>query len=59
MFKLTVKTIKTEENVLFVSRETAEEFSEKYYACIDVYAVEIIDNTTGELLYYKSKGVEG
>lgn len=56
MFKLTVKTITTEENIIIAFRENAEALAENYYECVDVYAVEIINNTTGELLYYKSKG---
>lgn len=56
MFKLIVKTLATEENIIFAFRKKAEEFAEIYYDCVDVYAVEIINNTTGELLYYKSKG---
>ena len=56
MFKLTAKTLTTEEKIVIAFRENAEALAEKYYECADVYAVEIIDNTTGELLYYKSKG---
>jgi hypothetical protein len=56
MFKLTVKTLATKEDIIIAFRENAEALAEKYYECADVYAVEIINNTTGELLYYKSKG---
>lgn len=56
MFKLTVKTLTTEEKIVIAFRENAEALAENYYECADVYAVEIINNTTGELLYYKSKG---
>ena len=56
MFKLTVETLTTEENIIIAFRENAEALAEKYYECADVCTVVIIDNTTGELLYYKSKG---
>lgn len=56
MFKLIVRTLATEENIVIAFRESAETLAEKYYECADVYAVEIISNTTGEILYYKSKG---
>ena len=58
MFKLTVRTHTTKENIVFAVRETAETYAERYYTCCDVYAVEVIDNITGELLYYRSKGDE-
>lgn len=56
MFKLTVKTLTAEEKIVIAFRENAEALAENYYECADVYAVEIISNTTGEILYYKSKG---
>lgn len=56
MFKLIVRTLATEENIIIAFRKNAEALAENYYECADVYAVEIINNTTGELLYYKSKG---
>jgi hypothetical protein len=59
MYKLTVRTIGTQENINIAFRANAEALAEQYYSCDDVYAVEIIDSTTGELLYYKSKGIEG
>ena len=56
MYELTVKTInKVNEKIKVGSREFGEKLANEYYDCIDVYAVEIISLTTGELLYYKSK----
>lgn len=55
MFKLTVRTHTTEENLKIASRKYAEYLANEYYDCIDTYAVEIIDSHTGELLYYKAK----
>lgn len=54
-FKVTTKIYNTEETTEADSREQAEYLATEYYECTDAYAVEIIDNYTGELLYYKAK----
>lgn len=55
MFKLTVRTHITEENLKIATRENAEYLANEYYDCVDTYAVEITNCYTGELLYYKAK----
>ena len=59
MYTLTINAIGTKEIINVAFRANAETLADQYYHCDDVYAVEIIDNATGELLYYKSKGNEG
>lgn len=54
-FKSATKIYNTEETVKVGSRENAEYLANEYYDCTDAYAVEIIDDYTGELLYYKAK----
>lgn len=57
MYELTIKNLNgVNEKIKIGSREFSEKLANEYYDCIDVYAVEIISLTTGELLYYKSKG---
>jgi hypothetical protein len=56
MFKLTIRTIDTVESIVLAFRANAETLAEQYYECSDVYCVEIINNTTGEILYLKAKG---
>lgn len=56
MFKLIIRTLNTNESILIAFRENAEALAEQYYKCDDVYCVEIMDNTTGEILYLKAKG---
>lgn len=56
MFTLTIKSLNAKENLTIAFRETAENLANAYYECIDVYAVEIINASTGELVYYKTKG---
>lgn len=57
MYELIIRNLnRVNEKVKIGSREFGEKLANEYYECIDVYAVEIISLTTGELLYYKSKG---
>lgn len=61
MVTLTIKSLincETIEQTLKIShRALAEALAENYYECDDVYAVEMTSAETGELLYYKSKGI--
>ena len=56
MFEITIKTITTEEKKIALTRENAEIMANTTYMCDDVYAVEIVNSDTGELVYYKAKG---
>lgn len=56
MFILTVKSLDTKEILVIAFRETAENLANAYYECADVYAVEIMEASTGELMYYRKKG---
>ena len=56
MFTITIKTITSEIKKLGFTRENAELIADTAYICDDVYAVEIINGDTGELVYYKAKG---
>jgi hypothetical protein len=56
MFEITIKTITTEEKKIALTRENAEIIANTTYMCDDVYAVEIVNGDTGELVYYKAKG---
>ena len=56
MFKLTAKSIDVHETIKVAIRENAETLAEQYYECEDIYAVEIINAHTGEVVYYKAKG---
>lgn len=56
MFEITIKTITTEEKKTALTRANAEIIANTTYMCDDVYAVEIINGDTGELVYYKAKG---
>jgi hypothetical protein len=61
MVTLTIKSLincDTIEQTLKISnRALAEILADNYYDNDDVYAVEITSAETGELLYYKSKGI--
>jgi hypothetical protein len=56
MFEITIRTITTEEKRTALTRENAEIMANTMYMCDDVYAVEIINGDTGEVVYYKAKG---
>ena len=56
MFEITIRTITTEEKKTALTRANAEIMANTVYMCDDVYAVEIINGDTGELVYYKAKG---
>lgn len=57
MYNVTVKmtSIPSDEKKIF-GRENAEAWAEMAYECDNVYAVEIINADTGEIVWYKSKG---
>lgn len=61
MMTLIIKSLincETIEQTLTISnRALAEILADNYYGCDDVYAVEMTSADTGELLYYKSKGI--
>ena len=56
MFEITIKTITSAIKKLGFTRENAELIANTAYICDDVYAVEIINGDTGEMVYYKAKG---
>ena len=56
MFRLTAKSIEIHESVDVAIRQNAEALAEQYYECEDIYAVEIVNAHTGEVVYYKAKG---
>ena len=61
MVMLTIKSLinceTTEQTFKISNRKLAEMLADNYYECIDVYAIEMTSAETGELLYYKSKGI--
>ena len=56
IFTITVKTYEgnTEHNKF--GREVTEGFAELAFGCDNVYAVEVINAETGEIIYYRAKG---
>ena len=46
----------TEEKIKTIGRENAQFYSDTYLDCDEVYAVEINNCFTGEIVYYNSKG---
>lgn len=46
----------TEEKIKTVGRENAQFYANAYLDCEEVYAVEINNCFTGEIVYYNSKG---
>lgn len=46
----------TEEKIKSVGRENAQFYADTYLDCDEVYAVEINNCFTGEIVYYNSKG---
>ena len=55
-YDVTIKMISENETMRIFGRENAEEWAEIGYECDNVYAVEIMDAYTGEIVYYKAKG---
>ena len=56
MYNVTAKMIGvTFDEKKILSRENAESWAEMAYECDNVYAVEITNTDTGELIWYKSK----
>lgn len=56
MYELIIKTTTYTNVEKYMNRLTAENIADKMYKCADVYAFELLNCETGELLYYKSKG---
>ena len=57
MYELTIRTTtEGNEKVKISSRTFAEKLANRYYDCIDVYCVEIINSETGEILYLRTRG---
>lgn len=46
----------TEEKIKSVDRKNAQFYADTYLECDEVYAVEINNRFTGEIVYYNSKG---
>ena len=57
MYNVTIKMVDVpfDEKKIF-GRENAEAGAEMAYECDNVYAVEITNVDTGEIVWYKSKG---
>ena len=57
MYNVTIKMVDVpfDEKKIF-GRENAEAWAEMAYECDNVYAVEITNVDTGEIVWYKSKG---
>ena len=56
MYELTVRTNHTEhKKSTFLNRTVAEAYADVCYQCADVYAVELINAGTGEVVYYRAK----
>ena len=56
MYELTVRTNHTEHRTTkFMDRKVAEAYASVCYQCADVYAVELINSSTGEVVYYRAK----
>lgn len=56
MYELTINTIEGKEKIKVGTRNFGEKLARQYLDCVDVYAVEIINFETGELVYYNAKG---
>lgn len=56
IFTVTARTTEGSSSNNFFSRESAEIWAELAYSCENVYAVEIINAETGEIVYYRAKG---
>lgn len=57
VYEVTAKIIgNTEEKIKSVGRENAQFYADTYLDCDEVYAVEINNCFTGEIVYYYSKG---
>ena len=55
-YDVTVKMFDSPHDVTrYFGREKAEEWAEVAYECDNVYAVEIMNAHTGEIVWYKSK----
>lgn len=46
----------TEEKIKMIGRENAQFYADTFLECDEVYAVEINNCFTGEIVYYNSKG---
>lgn len=57
VYEVTAKIIgNTEEKIKSIGRENAQFYADVYLDCDEVYAVEINNCFTGEIVYYNSKG---
>lgn len=56
MYELTIKMNHTDHRKeKFIDRMFAEAYADVYFQCSDVYAVELINASTGEVVYYRAK----
>ena len=56
IYELTVRTNHSEhKKTPFSNRTVAEAYADVMYQCADVYAVELINAGTGEVVYYRGK----
>ena len=56
MYKFTIKSYSGNETIKISNRNFGEKLAKQYLDCADVYAVEITNFDTGELVYYNAKG---
>lgn len=55
VYEVTAKTHLENEKIKVLGRDTAEQYAATYYECDEVYAVEIVNAFTGEIIFYKIK----
>ena len=56
MYEFTIKSYSGNETIKISNRNFGEKLAKQYFDCADVYAVEITNFDTGELVYYNAKG---
>ena len=56
IFTITIKTCEGNTDLNKFGRGEAERFAELAFGCDNVYAVEVINAETGEIIYYRAKG---
>lgn len=56
IYTVTVKTIEENTQHNIFGKEDAEMFADEAFACDNVYAVDVINSHTGEVIYYRAKG---
>jgi hypothetical protein len=57
VYEVTAKIVgNTKEKIKTIGRENAQFYAKTYLECDEIYAVEITNCFTGEVVYYNSKG---